>query len=442
MIADRPVRSRAVLSRLATVVQPYDWGSPTVLARLQGRPPSGRPEAELWIGAHPVGPSVMVDLDDGPAALDQVIAAEPGPALGDAGVRRFGVRLPFLLKVLAVERALSLQVHPNAAQAVGGYAREVSAAMGPDHPLRCYGDPHPRPELLVALGAVEALAGLRPAHRAAHLLDLVGGARLRRLRTALTTGGLPGGGVADALALLVSWPEPDRRPLVADAVRGAQHALAHTWAADAPDAVAALRWVLRLAGQHRSDPLVLAPLLLSLHRLEPGGSLYVPPGVPHCYLQGVGVEVAAASDNVVRAGLTGKRCDAVELMALLDASAQPLVDQPPEPLSAHEVAWRPPVEEFQLTRARVCTGATLARLAAMTGPQLLLCVGGEVEVGTQDRRVRLVSGEAAFAPAACGPLWASGDGRLFRAGTGRVPSPQSTSGAIRTSRSDLPPAAR
>src|SRR6478609_11997471 len=98
---------------LENVLRPYAWGSPTAIARLLGRPASGGPEAELWIGAHPDSPSTAAGADDGgPLALDALIAGDPDHFLGSESVAAFGPRLPFLLKVLAADHPLSLQVHP------------------------------------------------------------------------------------------------------------------------------------------------------------------------------------------------------------------------------------------------------------------------------------------------------------------------------------------
>src|SRR5215469_17574069 len=106
---------------LDPMVQPYAWGSRTALAELEGRPaPTAGPEAELWMGAHPSAPS-GVRRPDGRTTLDKVIAADPDRELGAACAARFGGRLPFLLKVLAAEKALSIQVHPSREQAEAGY---------------------------------------------------------------------------------------------------------------------------------------------------------------------------------------------------------------------------------------------------------------------------------------------------------------------------------
>ena len=138
---------------LENVLRPYAWGSPTAIAGLLGRPASGGPEAELWIGAHPDSPSVALTPapggagrhapethDGGRLALDALIAEDPEHCLGSASVAAFGPRLPFLLKVLAAEAPLSLQVHPTLAQAREGFAREEAAGVDPAATERNYKD--------------------------------------------------------------------------------------------------------------------------------------------------------------------------------------------------------------------------------------------------------------------------------------------------------------
>ncbi|WP_405003329.1 mannose-6-phosphate isomerase, class I [Kitasatospora purpeofusca] len=155
---------------LTNPVRPYAWGSVTAIPGLTGAAPTGGPQAELWLGAHPSAPSLLDD-GHGPRPLDRLIAEASEELLGAATVRRFGPRLPFLFKVLAAERALSLQVHPTRAQAEAGFAAEEALGVPPDAPDRVYKDRDHKPELLCALGDFEALCGFRPAAATADLLD-------------------------------------------------------------------------------------------------------------------------------------------------------------------------------------------------------------------------------------------------------------------------------
>src|SRR3984957_2003290 len=190
---------------LEPVTQPYAWGSHTAIAELQGRPaPTAGPEAELWMGAHPSAPS-GVSRDGVRTTLDAVIAADPAGELGAGCAARFGGRLPFLLKVLGVAQALSIQVHPSRRQAEAGYQAENERGRAPGDKSRNYVDDWPKPEILCALAPFEVLAGMRTAADAAALLRALEVTELTPLATELTRG--PGTtALSRSLATILTWP--------------------------------------------------------------------------------------------------------------------------------------------------------------------------------------------------------------------------------------------
>jgi len=408
---------------LQPVIRPYAWGSRTAIAELQGRPvPSDGPEAELWMGAHPSAPSVV--LRDGHArGLDSVIAAAPARELGPDCAARFGGRLPFLLKVLAADKALSIQVHPSQEQAAAGFAAENARGLAPGDPARNYVDDWPKPELLCALTPFEVLAGMRTPADALELLRTLGVERLRAagLELALADGAADTvTGAADtvrcALATILSWPSEDRAALIADVVAACER-LASGFGAYA-DACAA---IVRVAADHPGDIGVAASLLLRYAVLEPGQAVFMPAGGLHAYLRGTGIELLANSDNVVRAGLTGKHIDVPELLKLLDpAVAVPVLE--PVLAAGGRVAWyETPAPEFRLFRMDV--GGDGVELAG-SGPRIVFCVSGGVALrsATGDT-AKLTRGESAFIPAADAPASASGPAHLFVATPGAPPTP-------------------
>jgi mannose-6-phosphate isomerase len=393
-----------VISPMNNRIRDYDWGSATALARLQGRIPSGHPEAELWMGAHPAAPSDLI-LDDGRRLPLPEAVTTFGPALLGAEVAaRFGGRLPFLLKLLAVARPLSVQVHPGAARA--------ELIFRPDGPTP-YVDAFHKPELLCALEPVEVLFGFRPAAQVAELVGRLESERLSVLVRGLRTGGDDAGLLHAALTTLLGWPMTDRAALVAEIAAGS----GRVRVGGIGDHRESFGWLDRLIGLHPADPMVLAPLLLDLIRLSPGQSIFVPSGVPHCYLSGLGVEIVASSDNVLRAGLTSKPIAIDELLRVIDC-------RPPEGgggsmagLSRHEVAWRPPIDDFQLTRITV-TGDDVPADESITGAQIVLCTRGQVTLRANGRALRLTPGYSAFVTAEADRLVVGGEGEVFRAATG------------------------
>jgi len=331
--------------------------------------------------------------------LDAVIAADPVGVLGQRCFEQFGARLPFLLKVLAAEQPLSLQVHPDDGQARRGFAAEEAAGIDRLAPERNYRDPFGKPEMLVALTDFDVLQGFRPADEAAATLSALRVDGLDPLIEALQ-GGTPTGAV---FLRLIDWPADDCVRIVAGV----------SAACSALGADGVFPWIARLAATYPSDPGVVGVLLLNHLTLQPLQGLYVRPGQIHAYLHGTGIEVLGGSDNVIRGGLTAKHVSVAELCAILsvDAAAPALV-APVVSADAGQT-WPTPQPEFELRRQQI---SGLERLE-LGGPSVLLCLEGELEIGEPDSIVSLGSGESAFAFGDA-DVAVTGSGVLVRANPG------------------------
>ena len=392
---------------LRAVVRPYAWGSRTAIAELQGRPvPAPGPEAELWMGAHPSAPS-GVDRDPTRLALDAVIAANPDGELGPECASRFGGRLPFLLKVLSAERALSIQVHPSRAQAQAGLAAENERGLAPGDPARNYVDDWPKPELLYALTPFEVVAGLRTPADAADLLRAVAVDQLLPLAGQLSAA-TGASAMADALASVLEWPEP------AELVAAVLAACARL-AASSGRYAAACAAAVRVAEDHPGDLGLVALLLMRHVLLQPGQAVFMPAGGLHAYLRGTGIELLANSDNVVRAGLTGKHIDVPELLKLLDPAVSVPVLSPC--VLADGITWfDTPAPEFRLYLLDL-TGPSVTLPA--TGPRILLCTEGACVLrAASGQALELSRGDSCFISAADAPALAAGSARLVLAAPG------------------------
>jgi mannose-6-phosphate isomerase len=391
-------------------VRGYAWGSRTVIAQLQGRAaPSPTPEAELWMGAHPGSPSRVLPAGQG---LDERIAADPVGELGPRVAGRFGPRLPFLMKVLAAAAPLSLQAHPSPAQAEEGYAREEAAGLALDDPTRSYKDDSHKPELICALTPFTALCGFRPIAATRRLLAGLGVPRLDKLAAGLAeqAPGEGDGGESPALrelfASLVTLSGDDRRVLLQQVFAACRNDSGD------PEFAAERAWVARLARDYPADIGVVAALLLNLVELAPMEAVYLPAGNLHAYLGGVGIEIMASSDNVLRGGLTPKHVDVAELLKVLRFTPGPVPVLRPRRVGPEEV-FDAPAQEFRLSRVIIGDGSPVD--LAGDGPQVLLCIDGSVTVVSDGVGVELVKGSSAYVPACASGTTVSGAGTVFRA---------------------------
>lgn len=451
-------------------VQDYAWGSTSALTELFGWPPAAEPRAEVWMGVHPTAPShVVLDEDDPEAtSLDALLTDHPELVGVAAGGSARAATLPFLLKVLAAARPLSIQTHPDAERARAGFAAEEAAGIPRTDRRRCYPDPSPKPELLVALDEFAALSGFRPADEAAEDLEALS----RLLRTSADStdsadsadesadAGARGfaqtaaqsaeavGSLADLLAA------EDHRGALEQILRGRREEFvaaaerinrlvapeAPALRADvvgrpgglAPSTADTLR---RVTAAFPGDPGLLVTVLLRRVDLSPGEALFLPAGNLHAYLHGVGVEIMASSDNVLRGGLTGKHIDVDELLAVTEARPLPVPRCPPTTPAPGRRRYTPDCRDFTLERIELPAAGSPLPLAD-EGPAVLLCTAGELiverlaeeersrsaddaDVPRGTARLRLRPGESAFLPAtARHRLVGGGSGQAFLATRG------------------------
>ena len=393
-------------------VRPYAWGSRTAIAELLGEPsPAPHPQAELWIGAHPADSSVLLDPEAGAndrgRPLVEVIAADPVGTMGAPVRARFGARLPFLLKVLAAAEPLSLQAHPSSAQAERGFALEEAAGLPLTSPQRNYRDSWHKPELICALTEFEALCGFREPSRTVHLLAALEVPALDHY-LGLLSGQPDEHGTRALFSSIITIPPSTLGPLLSDVLAACVKRVQR-----GDEFAAEYRTALALGERYPGDPGVLASLLLNRITLQPGQALYLPGGNLHAYLAGVGIEIMANSDNVLRGGLTPKHVDVGELMKVLDFSPgdQPVLHG--DPGIAGESVYRTPAPEFRLSRLEPGPDK---REITHPGPQVLLVVDGSIELSDGRRTLLDVPrGRSVWIGAGDGPVWISGTGTTFRA---------------------------
>ena len=371
---------------LRNAVRPYAWGSRTAIPELLGGPvPSPHPQAELWLGAHPADPSVLLHADGAQTSLLEALRADPDRYLGTRCAQRWGARLPFLLKVLAAEEPLSLQAHPSAAQAAEGFAREEARGIPRDALERNYSDASHKPELICALTQLHALAGFRDPLRTVELLAALDVPALEPYR-AMLAAEPNADGLRTLFTTWITMPEPAVKAVLPCALDACVALLRRDGVCRdfrplrGSDFRYECRVVLELAETYPGDVGVLAALLLNHVVLDSGEAMYLPAGNLHSYLRGTAVEISANSDNVLRGGLTAKHIDVPELLRILDFSYGELPVQRGERVGPQETAYRTPAEEFQLTRLEWAAGELTPILLRGSWPQILLCTQGSAQL--------------------------------------------------------------
>jgi mannose-6-phosphate isomerase len=393
------------MERMEGVIQPYAWGSPSFIPTLLGLEASGDPQAELWLGAHPSAPSTV-----GGRSLDELIADDADGVLGSASTEAFGPRLPYLLKVLAAAKPLSLQAHPSRKQAEEGYAREQAEGIPADASHRLFKDDWPKPELLCALTCAETLSGFREPDSTYALLEQLGAQAVLELAAPLAQTDRPAAERVEETFGAMMRLGGDEAKGVIDEV------LARARAVDADGEVATLAATAsELAEHHPSDPGVLAALLMNRVALAPGEAMFLPAGNLHAYLSGAGIEIMANSDNVLRGGLTAKHVDVDELLRVLDFAPGFTGHVTPEPESPG--VWRYPTPAPEFALYRVAPDGARAELPADALGRSLVVVEGSLQLAEGERVLPLEKGQAAFVSAGT-TVTAEGDGTAFLASAG------------------------
>ncbi len=366
-------------------IQHYDWGGFDFIPQLLDiKNTTRQPFAELWMGAHPSAPAITT-LNGKTIPLDQLVQAAPVEILGQKVASAFQNRLPYLFKVLDVQKMLSIQAHPTKKQAEEGFRRENEEGIPLDAPNRNYKDNNHKPEVMVALTDFWLLHGFKPLSDIEHTLQAVPEFASLLEITAK-------GSIYDLYRFTMEMPQS-----TADAMLQPLHKRLTNEqpAKDSPDF-----WAKRAFTDHpprdgHYDRGIFSIYMFHLLHLKPGEGIFQGAGVPHAYLEGVNMELMANSDNVFRGGLTNKHVDVHELLkSLVFEAVTPHIIQG-DAISSTEVVYRTPAPDFELSKIEVgheksheCVG--------VEAPHMLIVLEGEITVNTDSHFRR---GEIFFVPA-------------------------------------------
>lgn len=391
---------------LKNPIQDYAWGSRTALPELLGtQTPSKRPQAELWMGAHQKAPSEVL-ADGNWQPLPQIIEKSPVALLGKRVAEKFANKLPFLFKVLAAARPLSIQAHPDLDQAKEGFVRENSLGIPLSAPNRNYRDNNHKPEIICALTAFWALNGFRKIDNIVSLLKEIDPSELLEEIKELENN-LDSNGLKRFFSTIMAMEKQKQQRAVAEAI---EYAEKHT------DDNPVFEWMVRLNAEYPGDIGVLSPVLLNLVELIPGQAMFLHAGQLHAYLEGVGMELMANSDNVLRGGLTPKHIDVQELLKILKFKEKQLVILEPEEQANGERVYASDAKEFQLSVITVGVG-TFYVSPEDRSVEIIICMSGRASIKNFEngKALELKKGRSIVVPAAVRQYSIEGEAILYKA---------------------------
>jgi mannose-6-phosphate isomerase len=348
--------------KLKNQIKHYEWGSLDWIPAMLGiENPDSLPFAEIWMGVHPAGTSIIADIGERLDAFMEQNSWHP---------------LPFLFKVIAADKPLSIQAHPSKAQAIVGFEQENRVGFPFDAPERNYKDSNHKPEIICALTPFKAMVGFREIAEIHLLLDAFGlnDDYFIRLKAAL------GNGLRPFLQTLFGLPVEAKKRISTHILENYQILCDKN-----PNSVEIWKTAAFFATLYNGDPSVLSPLYLNLINLEPGEAMFLPSGVLHAYIHGFGVELMANSDNVLRGGLTSKHIDVGELLNILKFSPFK-----PDILHPSPIKYPAQTKEFSLSVLK-----NVKKLNGK-GPAIILVTEGMLTASENEDKIVLKRGESAF----------------------------------------------
>jgi mannose-6-phosphate isomerase len=381
--------------RVDNLPRDYAWGSLTDIAELRGQEPTGKPQAELWLGTHPGSPTAIVNPAEASGAA----------TIADYLASRGEQPLPYLLKVLAAAHPLSIQAHPSPEQAQEGFARENAAGIPLNAPHRNYRDDAHKPELIYALSdTFEALCGFRDIELTISELETLASANAQACA--------PTSALAEFTSELHTRGEGAIRWALDWALTG-DNAAALVAELGTAGKLVTDSLLIELAEDYPGDPGIVVALLLNRVTLTKGQALYLPAGNMHAYIRGLGIELMAASDNVLRGGLTTKHVDVPELLSVVSDKVVPVPILEPTTVSQGIDLFVPDVPDFVLAHVTVTAESGDTGELSLTRHAIVTCTAGNVTIRGAASSIELTQGQNAFVSAEEKDISFLGEGELF-----------------------------
>ena len=361
-----------------------------------------KPYAELWMGTHKNVPSYD---HDSKKPLRDIISEKPEAMLGKDIIKKFNstTELPFLFKVLSIEKVLSIQAHPD--KALG----KILHAQDPKN----YPDDNHKPEMAIAVTDFEGFCGFKPLDEIADELKRIPELRtivgdeiseqfIKEMKPDAKVGSSDDANNRKLLQLVfgkvMNAPEAVVTKEARSLIERAHNNTADFNKKDLPDLL------IRLNKQFPDDiGLFCGGLLLNHCRLKAGEAIFLRAKDPHAYISGDIMECMAASDNVVRAGFTPKFKDVKNLVEMLTYSYDSVEGQKmkaeefPRATGAGEsVLYNPPIEEFAVLETTFKNATGKRQFKGFNGPSILITTKGNGYISTEGVKLKAEPGFVFF----------------------------------------------
>ena len=377
--------NKSGIYRLKGIIRNYDWGGTEFLSQLLSIPnPQQQPMAEYWLAAHDTASSILV-TDHSGIKLNQFIETDKEKILGKTVAKKFG-RLPYLLKILDVKDMLSIQVHPSKHMAEIEFARENKEGISLDAPYRNYKDDNHKPELMLALSDFWLLHGFKPVEKLRKILHSI--PELRPLLEIFDATGYD-----QLYKTVMEMPQQTVNEILQPVLDRIIPLYQNNQLTKEDENFWAARAALIFNQAGKIDRGIFSVYFFNLLNLKPGGGIFQDAGIPHAYLEGQNVEIMAASDNVLRGGLTNKHVDVKELM-----KNTKFEETVPDILYPQKTGWeelyKTAAPDFKLSRLQLKQDFTSA-FDSVAG-EIILMIEGNTLISSETNQFELHKGEAAF----------------------------------------------
>ena len=395
---------------MENIIQKYAWGSKTAIYQLTGSKTGygTEPWAELWMGAHPEASS-KIRYNGGMISLFKLIQKEPEKILGSGTAEKYSNTLPFLFKILAASNPLSIQAHPDKIHAEKGFEKENKLKILLNAFNRNYKDRNHKPECICALTSFYALNGFRKISGIIKLMDKVCPVAFRTKLNHLQNN-QDSTGLKTFFSALLTMGKNQKQEIISEAINKAEKLV------ELPDHDMAYEWMIKLHKHYPGDIGIFSPLILNLVCLEPGQAMFIPAGQLHSYLKGMGVELMANSDNVLRGGLTKKYIDLPELFEILNFSEKEPDILLPERINAYEKIYNTAAEEFTLSVITIKKNEVYTCNGNKTVEILLCTEGNAVISGFKGKNeISVLPGHSVFIPFCLQNYTIRGNSTIYKA---------------------------